>query len=67
MMNRVDAGIDVTAIVKGNERYVFVYDVCCARETLVVAHRWAHDLRLRFSHYDLRTLRERMEASGYWL
>ena len=44
--------INVVALVKGSERYVFLYDDDSRTETLRTLNRYASDPKLSFSWYD---------------
>jgi hypothetical protein len=48
--------INVVALVKGSERYVFLYDDESRAETLQTLNRYAADPKLSFSWYDASVL-----------
>jgi len=52
MMDRLEADIDVTVIVKGDERYVFLYDVPGRLKILRAAGRYASDPEMSFTWQD---------------
>lgn len=49
-------GLNTIALVKGEERYVFLYDDANRAEILKVLGRFASDPELSFSWYDAATL-----------
>ena len=61
--------INVLALVKGQERYIFLYDDSNRAETLRTLGRYASNPQLSFTWYDAAVLsqkirRERREAVG---
>ncbi|MCA9134016.1 MAG: hypothetical protein KDA45_12705 [Planctomycetales bacterium] len=67
----MDKEINVLALVKGEERYVFMYDDANRVETLRMLGRYAADPQLSFSWYDaavmskkIREIALEVEAQG---
>jgi hypothetical protein len=56
----VQKEINVLALVKGNERYVFLYDDTSRAETLRTLGRYASDGDLSFSWYDAAVLSQKV-------
>ncbi|MGL6227337.1 MAG: hypothetical protein ACRC10_12020 [Thermoguttaceae bacterium] len=52
--------ISVLALVKGNERYVFLYDEANRAETLRTLGRYASNPELSFSWYDAAVLSQKI-------
>ena len=52
--------INVLALVKGNERYVFLYDDTSRAETLRTLGRYASNGELSFSWYDAAVLSQKV-------
>ncbi|MBN1589693.1 MAG: hypothetical protein JW888_09270 [Pirellulales bacterium] len=52
--------INVLALVKGDERYVFLYDDSSRAETLRVLGRYASNPELSFSWYDAAVLSQKI-------
>lgn len=59
-MNRLSKEIRVTAIVKGNERYVLLYDEATLPQAMWTLARWASNPELSFSWYDAACASQRM-------
>ena len=60
--------INVLALVKGAERYVFLYDDASRAETLRVLGRYASNPELSFTWYDAAVLSQKIRQakfSGY--
>ena len=55
--------INVIALVKGGERYVFLYDDDSREETLQTLARYAADPDLSFSWYDAAMLAQKVRGS----
>ncbi|MFM8282841.1 MAG: hypothetical protein ACKOCW_04705 [Planctomycetaceae bacterium] len=55
--------INVIALVKGGERYVFLYDDDSREETLRTLGRFAADPELSFSWYDAAMLGDKVRRS----
>lgn len=53
-------GINVLALIKGEERYVFLYDDASANQILQTLGRYAADPELSFSWYDAAMLSQRV-------
>jgi hypothetical protein len=53
-------GINVLALLKGGERYVFLYDDRSADQLLQTLGRYAADPELNFSWYDAAVLSQRI-------
>ena len=58
----VDNGINAVAVVKGDERYVFLFDDKRRTEVLLTAGRWAANPELSFSWYDAYTISARLRT-----
>ncbi len=56
--------INVLALVKGNERYVFLYDDASRAETLRVLGRYASNPELSFTWYDAAVLSQKIRQEG---
>jgi hypothetical protein len=56
----VSEDINVLALVKGNEKYVFLYDDASRAETLRVLGRFASNPELTFSWYDAAVLSQKI-------
>ncbi|HUT12836.1 MAG TPA: hypothetical protein VMY42_20240 [Thermoguttaceae bacterium] len=52
--------INVLALVKGSERYVFLYDDCSRAETLRTLGRYASNPDLSFTWYDAAVLSQKI-------
>ena len=52
--------INVLALVKGQERYVFLYDDASRAETLRILGRFASNPELSFSWYDAAVLSQKI-------
>ena len=55
--------INVVALVKGSERYVFLYDDDSRTETLRTLNRYAADPKLSFSWYDASVLGQKVRQN----
>lgn len=53
-------GINVLALIKGEERYVFLYDDASANQILQTLGQYAADPELSFSWYDAAVLSQRI-------
>ena len=56
--------INVLALVKGRERYIFLYDNQSRAETLRVFGRFASDEELSFSWYDAAVLSQKLRQES---
>ncbi len=56
--------INVLALVKGRERYIFLYDDTQRAETLRALGRYASDPELSFSWYDAAVLSQKVRRSN---
>lgn len=56
--------INVLALVKGEERYVFLYDDASRAETLRVLGRYASDPELSFTWYDAAVLSQKIRQES---
>jgi hypothetical protein len=56
--------INVLALVKGSERYVFLYDDASRAETLRVLGRFASNPELNFTWYDAAVLSQRIRQES---
>lgn len=54
--------INVLALVKGDERYVFLFDDASRGETLRILGRYASDPELSFSWYDAAVLSQKIRS-----
>lgn len=57
-----DAGINVLCLIKGEQRFVFLYDDESTDEMLKVLGRHAADPELDFTWYDAAVLSQRVRA-----
>lgn len=57
--------INVLALVKGNERYVFLYDDASRAETLRVLGRFASNSDLSFTWYDAAVLSQKIRQEAH--
>ncbi len=65
MTNRLTAGdINVLALIKGNERYVFMFDDCQRDEVCHRFGRFASDETLSFTWYDAAVLSQKVRQSA---
>ena len=60
----VSQDINVVALVKGEERYLFLFNDSQRSETLRTLGRYASDARLRFSWYDAEVLSQKVRNSN---
>ncbi len=56
--------INVLALVKGDERYVFLYDDASRSETLRTLGRFASNADLSFTWYDAAVLSQKIRQEG---
>lgn len=56
--------INVLALVKGRERYIFLFDDSQRAETLRILGRYASDPELSFSWYDAAVLSQKLRQMG---
>jgi hypothetical protein len=63
MRHRASRDINVIALVKGGERYVFLYDDDSREETLRTLARYAANPDLSFSWYDAAALGHKVRGS----
>lgn len=56
--------INVLALVKGSERYVFLYDDASRAETLRVLGRYASNPELSFTWYDAAVLSQKVRQEA---
>jgi hypothetical protein len=56
--------INVLALVKGNERYVFLYDDASRAETLRTLGRYASNPELSFTWYDAAVLSQKIRQES---
>lgn len=56
-------GIEILALVKGTERYVFLYDDASREEMLRTLGRYASDPELSFTWYDAATLSRKVREA----
>jgi hypothetical protein len=61
---RVSQDINVLALVKGSERYVFLYDDASRAEALRVLGRYASNPELSFSWYDAAVLSQKIRQTA---
>jgi hypothetical protein len=59
-----DQDINVLALVKGEERYVFLYDDASRAETLRVLGRFASNPELSLTWYDAAVLSQKIRQTG---
>ena len=60
----MDQDINVLALVKGAERYVFLYDDASRSETLRVLGRFASNPELSFTWYDAAVLSQKIRQES---
>jgi len=60
----VSQDINVLALVKGNERYVFLYDDASRAETLRTLGRYASNPELSFTWYDAAVLSQKIRQES---
>jgi hypothetical protein len=60
----VTQDINVLALVKGQERYIFLYDDASRAETLRVLGRYASNADLSFSWYDAAVLSQKVRQES---
>ena len=56
--------INVLALIKGNERYIFLYDDASRAETLRVLGRFASNPELSFTWYDAAILSQKIRQES---
>jgi hypothetical protein len=61
----VSQDINVLALVKGSERYVFLYDDASRAETLRVLGRYASNPELSFTWYDAAVLSQKIRQESH--
>jgi hypothetical protein len=61
----VSEDINVLALVKGAERYVFLYDDSSRAETLRVLGRYASNPELSFTWYDAAVLSQKIRQESH--
>lgn len=54
--------VNVVALIKGSERYVFLYDDTSMEDVLKVLGRYAEDPALSFTWYDAAVLGQKMRC-----
>ncbi len=59
-----DDDINVLALVKGKERYIFLFDDNQRAETLRLLGRYASNSELSFSWYDAAVLSQKVRQAG---
>lgn len=59
-----DQDINVLALVKGNERYVFLYDDASRAETLRMLGRYASNPELSMTWYDAAVLSQKVRENS---
>ena len=59
-LDAVERGMNVLALVKGSERYVFLYDDDSVRSLLQTLGRYAADPELTFTWYDAAILSQKV-------
>lgn len=60
----MDQDINVLALVKGSERYVFLYDDSSRAETLRMLGRYASNPELSFTWYDAAVLSQKIRQES---
>jgi hypothetical protein len=63
--HRMEKEINILALVKGDERYVFLYDDQNRIETLRTLGRYAADPQLSFNWYDAAVLSKKIREMAY--
>lgn len=61
----VDREVNVLALVKGQERYVFIYNEENRSETMRILGRYASNPELSFSWYDAAVLSQKMRRESH--
>ena len=61
----MDREVNVLALVKGEERYVFIYDDENRSETMRLLGRYASNPDLSFSWYDAAVLSQKMRRESH--
>jgi hypothetical protein len=56
--------LNVLALIKGHERYVFIYDDASRGELIDTLRQWAADPQLSFSWFDAAVLTEKARQQG---
>lgn len=59
-----NSGMNVVCLVKGDERYVFLFDDDHKAETLRVIGRYATNPELSFTWYDAAVMSQRVQKCG---
>jgi len=62
-MNQLDDAMNVLTLVKGEERYIFMYDDADLAETIRMFGRFASNKELSFTWYDAAVLSSRVRAA----
>jgi hypothetical protein len=60
----VSQDINVLALVKGNERYIFLYDDASRAETLRTLGKYASNPELSFTWYDAAVLSQKVRQNA---
>jgi len=64
-ISAVSQDINVLALVKGSERYVFLYDDASRAEALRTLGRYASNPELSFTWYDAAVLSQKIRQDGH--
>jgi hypothetical protein len=64
-IHAVNQDINVLALVKGSERYVFLYDDASRAETLRTLGRFASNPELSFTWYDAAVLSQKIRQDSH--
>lgn len=60
----IEGDLHVAAVVKGSERYVFLWHPSQLEAMLRIAWRWARDPRLSLTFYDVVLLEHKTRTGG---
>lgn len=60
----VQRELNVLALIKGQDRYVFVYDDGCQPDLIDAFRQWAADPDLNFNWFDAAVLTEKARQQG---
>jgi hypothetical protein len=63
-LSNVSQDINVLALVKGNERYIFLYDDASRAEALRTLGRYASNPELSFTWYDAAVLSQKIRQAA---
>ena len=63
-LSKVSQDINVLALVKGNERYIFLYDDASRAEALRTLGRYASNPELSFTWYDAAVLSQKIRQES---